>query len=345
MYDTSTTNSTNSRDFSFVLIPGYSLLALSCAIDVLRAANADAGDSIYTWRLLAHESGPIESSSGLQLPCEAASMHHPDSFGDRNVVAIVGGDGSHNFFDEELYRWLRNFVNSDTVIGSISDGAFIAAECGLFYNHRSTIHWKCLEAYKVRFPDLDCRASILELDRKRFSCAGGTASLDLFLHFVHEDFGAEGVAKINDNYFHDAVRDSSISQHMAQAYRFANRSKLLAEAMTLMTQNLEQPLSIAEIAHRIGTTHRSLDRLYNKHLGLSPGKYFRQLRLARAGGLLLQTGLPISEVALSCGFNTASHLGTHFRQSYGLTPNQYRKRGVAAQPIEYNNELATEQIH
>lgn len=325
------------RDFSFVLIPGFSLLALSSAIDVLRAANVDVGTDIYRWRLLAHRAGPIDSSSGLQLPCESFETCAVDGFDKRSVIAIVGGDGSHNFHDEALSQWLRQFSISDSIVGSISDGAFVAADCGLFYNHRSTIHWKCLEAYKARFPELDCRASILEFDRRRFSCAGGTASLDLFLHFVHEDFGAEGVAKINDNYFHDTVRDSSISQHMAQAYRFASHSKLLAEAMRLMTQHVEQPLPIAVIADRVGTTHRSLDRLYKKHLGMSPGKYFRKLRLARAGGLLLQTGLPISEIAFSCGFNTASHLGTHFRHTYGLTPNQYRKRSVASAPLEYND--------
>ncbi len=314
------------RDFTFVLIPGFSLLALSCAIDVLRAANADAGHPVYRWFLASADNDSVNSSSGLPLPTHPITQLEHDVLTDRSVVAVCGGDGSHNYHSASLTRWLRQLATRDVMIGSLSDAAFVLADCGLFYNHLSTIHWKCLDAYRTRFPDLECRASILEIDRRRFSCAGGTASLDLFLHFVHEDFGAEEVANITDNYFHDAVRDSSISQHMAQAYRYANRNKALAQALHMMAQNLDQPLSITSIARQVGTTHRSLDRTFNKHLGLSPGKYFRQLRLAKAAALLQQTGLPVSEIAVSCGFNTASHLGTHFRKSYELTPLQYRQQ-------------------
>lgn len=313
------------RRFTFVLIPSFSLLAVSCAIDALRAANIvdqeNGSDGCYRWQLAAISDQTVASSCGIALPTTPLNLLEPSQ-----VIAVCGGDSSHNFKSDTLTRWLRAESQSDVSIGSISDGAFVVAETGLFHGYRSTIHWKCQDAYRARFPNLDIRASMLELDRRRFSCAGGTSSLDLMLHFVRQDLGSDVMVKITDNYFHDTVRDSSQGQHMAEAYRHAARSRVLSDALAIMTANLDQSIPIAKISDQVGTSHRSLDRLFQKHLGQSPGQHFRKLRLSRAAALLTQTGLPVSEIALNCGFSTPSHLGRYFKAEYNLTPKQYRQK-------------------
>ena len=152
------------------------------------------------------------------------------------------------------------------------------------------------------------------------------------LHFIREDLGTTAVVSITDNYFHDTVRDSSQGQHLAEAYRHASKSRILSEALAIMSSHLDQSISIAEISRRVGTSHRSLDRLFQRHFGATPGQHFRKLRLSRAATLLTQTGLPVSEIALNCGFSTASHLGRYFRETYSQTPNQYRQAELAANP-------------
>ncbi len=314
------------RHFVFVLVPGFSLLALACAIDVLRAANRDGGSEVYGWQLASVRGESVLSSSGLPMETENIQAVSADNKAvQRSVFAICGGDTLQYDDSSELITMLKRIARSNVLIGSISDGAFLLAEAGLFNGYRSTIHWKCLDAYRARFPDLDTRASILEMDRNRFSCAGGTASLDLFLQFVLRDFGKAQVASIADNYFHDTVRDSSIDQDVAHAYRYASQSSVLAEALRIMSLNLDQPLSIADIARQAGTTHRSLDRLFARHIGHSPAQYFKKLRANRAANLLLQTAMPVSEIALASGFSTASHMGQYFKTVYNMTPTQYRQ--------------------
>lgn len=313
------------RQFVFILLPRFSLLAVSCALDALRAANLACVDrqreQAYNWQLASVDDVSVSSSCGIALPTTPLEQLET-----ANVIALCGGDSSHNYKSSGLNAWLHQRAQSDAWIGSISDGAFVLAASGLLQDHRSTIHWKCQEAYRARFPNLDVRASILEFDRRRFSCAGGTASLDLMLHFIRQDLGSEIIADIASNYIHDTVRDNTQAQDMTAAYRHAKRSRILAEAIALMTANLENSLPISAISARVGTTHRSLDRLFKRHLGVTPGQHFRYLRLARAASLLAQTGLPISEIALNCGFSTASHLGRNFRITYNMTPNQYRQQ-------------------
>ncbi len=296
-------NKISPRKFAFYLVPGFSLVAFSCAVDALRSANLESQNSQFTWQLIGEENILIQSSSGIDLECLAY-----EEMDDADAIVICGGERSHEYTNESFARWLRQKARENTMIGSISDGAYIVADAGLFDRHSSTIHWKCQSAYRERYPDLDIRASIFEVDGRRFSCAGGTASLDLMLHFISQLMEEDVVARIADNYFHDAIRGEDELQPMVNGYRLAAQSPLVSKALILMASNIEKTLLVTEIANDLNISHRQLDRLFKKHLKKSPARHYREMRLARAAGLLRQTGLTVSSIAQDCGFQSASHL-------------------------------------
>ena len=308
--------------FDFVLVPGFSLVALSCAVEVLRAARLEAPDVGFGWRLLSADgpAGVVASSSGIALETTAWS-----DAARADAIAICGGERTHHFRHAELEGRLREAARRGTMVGALSDGAFLVAETGLFDRARSTIHWKCQSAYRERHPGLDVRASILEIDGARFSCAGGTASLDLMLRLVARTLGIEAAGRIADNYVHDRMRGEDQMQHEASGFRFAGRSEAMVSALTAMEGNMETPLPIARVAAHAGTNPRQLDRLFRRHLGTSPSAHYRDIRLVRASGLLRQSDLSISEIAVSCGFTSPSHLARHFRARYGARPSEYRR--------------------
>ncbi len=308
-----------SKHFVFLLIPGFSLVALSCAIDALRAANAEADRALFQWTLAAESVGEIASSSGISIACIDVQ-----ETGSVDVVSVCGGDRSHLFASNKIDTWLKSRGRGITMIGSISDGAYVVAQAGLFDTVRSTIHWKCQSPYRERFPDLDVRTSIMEIDKNRFSCAGGTASLDLMLYFIAREMDNGIVGKIADNFFHDVVRNEEQLQPVTGGYRFAARNRTVSDALLIMEAELETPSPISNIAERLNVSHRQLDRLFKRYLETSPGQYYRDIRLARAAGLLRQTGLSVGEIALGCGFQSSSHLSRHFKARFGATPHQHR---------------------
>ncbi|MCY3701661.1 MAG: GlxA family transcriptional regulator [Rhodospirillales bacterium] len=313
----------------FVLVPGFSLLSLSCAVDALRAANLVLGRTVYAWRLsadfdhLASGDGVPSSSdirlSAVPLAARTSSDTPPD------LLAVVGGERSHHYDSEALAVSLKRAAARGARVGSISDGAFPVAANGLFDGYRSTIHWKCLDAYRERFPDLDIRTSIYEIDRDRFSCAGGTTSLDLMLTFVMEAHGARTASLVAENYAHDRIREAAQEQHVTAAIRMAGRNQHVAEAALLMEQHLEDPLSVDRIARAAGISPRQLTRLFRSQLGRSPGQFYLDLRVDRAASLLRQTSMSISEIAVGCGFQSASHLGRFLKRRHGATPGQWRR--------------------
>lgn len=310
------------RRYSFVLLPRFSLVSLACAVDALRGANQVLHEPGYMWRCVSAEGGTVTSSSGLTTETEPLTR----DFGQREVVVLCGGDSSHRYHNAKLNGWLHDHVKVGSQIGSISDGAFVAAAAGLFDHVSSTIHWKCLDAYRERFPELDIKPSIMEISVNRFSCAGGTSSLDLMLHFIQQEHGREVTSQVAENYFHDTIRDSAREQHLTNAFRMGSRNPVLAEALHLMENHLEARLTIANIAGLLGISRRQLDRIFKRELQRTPQEFYRFLRLTRAAGLLLQTSMSISEIALACGFQSASHLGQYFKPQYGDTPGRYRQR-------------------
>ena len=69
---------------------------------------------------------------------------------------------------------------------------------------------------------------------------------------------------------------------------------------------------------------RQLERLFRKYLNRSPARYYVELRLNRARLLLLQTNMPVIDVALACGFVSASHFSKCYRDFFGKTPRRER---------------------
>ena len=168
-------------------------------------------------------------------------------------------------------------------------------QLGLFAGCRSTIHWKCLAAYRELHPDLDVRASIYEIDGQRFSCAGGTAALYLFLRLVALDHGASLAAAVAENLITHDIRPAEDAQRTELVWLHGRRDVRLASAIMLMEENVERCLSVTEIAQRSGTALRQLERLFADHIGVGPSDYYWQLRVQRAARLLRQTPLRVEE--------------------------------------------------
>src|SRR5699024_81075 len=113
--------------FAFVLVPRFSMLALSSAIDTLRAANAVSGDTLYEWITVTPGGGDVEASSGLMFRTVALEDAGPASH-----VAVCGGERSHDWEPAGLRPWLRRRAHEGASVGALSDGAFVVAQAGLF---------------------------------------------------------------------------------------------------------------------------------------------------------------------------------------------------------------------
>ena len=99
----------------------------------------------------------------------------------------------------------------------------------------------------------------------------------------------------------------------------------VAEAIGVIRKRAVEGLSVKELLASVALNRRTLERHFVSVLGHTPLEEIRRVRLERAK-VLLQTDLPIYQVAEKSGFATAEYLATSFLQATGMTPTAYRRR-------------------
>ncbi|RDD60248.1 GlxA family transcriptional regulator [Ferruginivarius sediminum] len=314
------------QKIGFIIVPGFSMIALIPAIETLRLANRLSGRELYRWLLFSMDGGPVRGSNGFELNTDGDL----DKASELSTVAICAGVDVHKVNDKALLSWLRRMDRKGADIGALCTGSYILARAGLLDGYNCTIHWEQLAGFAEDFPDIEVTTELFEIDRQRFTCAGGTAGIDLMLNVVAMQHGHELAAQVADQFMHERIRDQHDHQRISLPARLGVRHPKLLSVIELMEKHLEEPLSRAQLARKAGLSTRQLERLFRKYLFRSPARYYLELRLNKARLLLLQTNMSVIDVALACGFVSASHFSKCYRDFFGRTPR--KERGLPAHP-------------
>ena len=308
------------QKLGFFLCPRFSMMAFASAIEPLRAANRLSGENLYEWRIFAATAEPVEASNGIAVVPERR-FDEIDRF---PTVIVCSGIGSERIRDERLFAWLRKLSRRGARLGAISGGAYALARAGLLEDRRCTLHWEHIPGFVEEFPRIDVTDDLFEIDGPVFTCAGGSASLDLMLHLIAGQHGHDLAAAVSEQFIHDRIRESTDRQRMTLRMRLGLSHPKLVAAIGFMEDNLETPASPEELARAIGLSSRQLERLFRKYLSRTPARYYLDLRLKRARSLLRQTSMSVLDVAVACGFASASHFSKRYRDLFGRTPRADR---------------------
>ncbi len=306
--------------FGFYLHPQFSMLGFTSAVEPLRVVNRLSGEDRYSWKLVSRDGRPVTASSGIEVVPHGGI----DDTEDLENLVIVAGLGVTDFHDKHLHAWLRRLARRGCRMGAVSTGSYILARAGLLEGHRCTIHWENLAGFREEFPDLDVTGELFEIDETRFTCSGGTASLDLMLRMIALEHGRQIATQVAEQFIHERIREKHDQQRMSLRSRLGISHPKLLKVIDLMEKNLEEPLPRADLARLSGLSVRQLERLFRKYLGRTPTRYYQELRLTRARRLLTQTSLSVLDVALACGFVSASHFSKCYREFFRRTPREER---------------------
>ena len=312
-----------SRRIGFLLVPQFSMIAFTSAIEPLRLANRAAGKPLYAWRLFSRDGRPVRGSNGVEITVDGA---YADA---RNVdsAIVCAGIDVQKFDHRNLMAILRRLSSFGAAIGAVCTGTYVLAKAGLLDGYQATIHWENYSGLLAEFPHLNVSQELFEIDRKRFTCAGGTAAIDMMLSVIMRDHGHELASQVTDQLIHHRIREASERQRMDLRARLGIAHPKLLAVVAQMEQHVEEPLSCPKLARQTGLSTRQLERLFCKYLGHSPTKHYLSIRLEHARYLLQQTSMPILSVGMSCGFVSASHFSKSYKDHFGRTPSAERKGG------------------
>lgn len=310
-------------DIGFLLLTGFSQLAFSAALEPLRMANHLAERPLYTWHLVSRDGTAVTASSGLPTAVDQALEPMPQL----DLLLVCGGVDVQSHCERETLTWLRRLAERHIPLGAVCTGGYVLARARLLDGYRCTLHWEHIGSLHEarRFPEVTFTSHLFVMDRDRYTCSGGIAPLDMMLNLIGRQQGLALAEAIAEEFIHERIRGVGDRQRSPLRVRLGHSHPKLEEVATLMEANLQEPLALDELARYAGLSRRQLERLFQRYVGCPPLKYYLELRLARARLLLQQTRMPITEVALACGFVSPPHFTKCYHDHFGHSPSGERK--------------------
>ena len=305
----------------FLLVPGFSLSALSGATEPLRIANRVDQEELYRCDLISIDGRRVTSNGGF---CLLPNLSIDDEC-EFSIVFIVSSLDAAKFQYQRAIDWLRDLAARGCKLGGLGCGTVLLARAGLLNGHHFTLPWQLLWDFVEEFPDTEVRRDLFCIDRDRLTSAGGTAGLDLILAFIEDQRGRETAIKVAEELAYTHIRPPEECQRMAVQWRYEVTDRRVVNCITLMEDNIEQPVPIVTLAHIVGLSPRELERVFKREFGCSPSRFYLELRLKRAQELLTHSTNSILSIALECGFSDGSHLGKYYREIFHQTPGCVRR--------------------
>jgi transcriptional regulator GlxA family with amidase domain len=310
----------------FYLVPQFPMMAFASAIEPLRSANRLRSERLFDWRLYSRDGAPVRASNGVDIAVHASI----DDAGPLDLLLVCAGTEDAGAGDAALVKWLRSLARRGTSIGGISLGAYAVARAGLLDGRRCALHWEGLAAFADAFPRIRTTSDIFVVDGNRRTCSGGTAALDMMLHLISERDGRALANDVSEQFIHPRIRETRDPQRMTLQTRLGVANDKLIAAIGMMEAASDEPRPVHAIAADVELSPRQLERLFGKYVNDTPSRYYLKLRLERARAMLVQTTKPILDVAVACGFASASHFSRCYRTIYGQRPSDARGATSAA---------------
>jgi len=310
---------------NFLVMPGCSLLTLASTVEPLRAANRQAGRTVFDWRFVSVDGISPITSSGIAWP--VSGKHDPSSRCD--VLAIIAGFGAPQMTDRKLIAHIYRAARNARLVIGIESGAWLLARAGLLDEHRAATHWEDFEEFAAAFPSVDLRPDRYVIDRRFVTTSGASPTFDMMVDLVRRELGLPAALDVATSFVHDDLRAAGDAQVNA-TLGDARHDPRLVRSIRIMETHVEAPVSIAAIAKRVSMSARGLEQLFSRQLGQTPGAYFLSLRLAAARRLVNDTRLSMTDIATRTGFSSESAFSRAFSRQFGLSPSASRKRPASA---------------
>ena len=308
-----------------LILPSFNVMATMALIDPFRAANYLSAKPLYSWQAVSLDTQLVTASNGFRI-ADAQPLSQAEAYFD--FVFVSASWTPEKYRDKRIYDWLRRCARAGAALGGLDTGAFILAFAGLLKGRSATVHYEHAAAFRELFPDIQTSDALFVIDSNRLTCCGGMAAGDLALEIIHMQHGID-LANASARYiFHDRLRSSAevqSPQHHEPVGYAAPRK--LREAIVLMERNLETPLPVSAIAATCGLSQRHMERLFRHHADVTPNRYYMDVRLDRARGMITQTEMSVLQVSVACGFASPEYFARVYRRRFGLTPSSDRTEG------------------
>jgi len=303
---------------------GLCTFEFGVAYEVFGLPRPEMGATWYRYSVCGIEPAPMKAAGGLTVT--------PDSglsiLDEADLIIVPGWRDPGGAVPADLIAVLRRAHARGARLASLCSGVFVLAATGLLDGRRATTHWRYADKLRARHPAITITPDVLYVDEGSIlTAAGSAAGIDLCLHIVRSDFGADAANSVARRLVVPPHRDGGQAQFIERPVPRSHEGARLSTLIEWMRHNLNGDLAVSRLAERAGMSTRTFQRRFEETTGSPPGEWIILERLARARELLERQDAPALEmVAESSGFRSVEVLRHHFRVRLKTSPSAYRSR-------------------
>lgn len=295
-------------------------LEFGIATELFSLARPELGVDWYEFEVVSADTGRLRASGGItyEAPTDLGVLEGA------GTVVLPGWRDPLERPPEALLDALVAAHSNGARIMSICSGVFVLAATGLLDGQAATTHWRYTELLRAMYPMIDVQPEVLYIDHgATLTSAGSAAGLDLGLHLIRRDYGAEIANLVARRLVIAPQRTGGQAQFIAAPVT-ATDSTSIAPTLDWAVGELSRPLSVGDLAAHAQMSPRTFARRFRADMGIPPHRWLVQQRVGLAQRLLETTRLSVDTIARECGFGSASTLRHHFQRGTLTTPSSYR---------------------
>jgi AraC family transcriptional regulator, transcriptional activator FtrA len=303
---------------------GLCTFEFGVAYEIFGLDRPEMGDGWYRYRLAAMEPGRLRAAGGLFVEADGdlAVLDEAD------LIIVPGWRDRDAPVPFDVCEALRRSHARGCRIASLCSGVFVLAASGILDGRRATTHWRYASDLAARYPAISIEPDVLYVDNGTLlTAAGSAAAIDLCLHIVRKDFGADAANRVARRLVVPSHRDGGQAQFIERPVAAVLESERLGALLDWMREHVADDQPLVRLAERAGMSLRTFQRRFEEMTGVAPGQWLIIERVQRAREVLEQEPeLGIEQVAQLSGFGAAATLRHHFRRVIGTSPTDYRQK-------------------
>ena len=313
--------SAETLDIDILVLPETNLILVASVIEPLRAANRISGQTLYRWRLFSPDGLAVETQSRIPVPVDGP--FRPDK--ERAPLFVLSSYQWRASDTPALRMQLSRTARHRSMMAGIESGSWLLAEASLLDGHSVTVHWEDREDFASTYPQISVIGERYVIDGKRITTGGSLPTLDLMLEIIRRRQGYSLALEVSRLFIYEQERGGGLLQVPALGnMRVADQR--VSQAVRVMEETVEAPLTLARLARRVGVSARHLQDLFRETMAVAPHRHYLALRLNAARRKVIETRLDFSEIAALTGFNSSSAFSRAYRAHYHESASETRRR-------------------
>ena len=313
------------KKLGFLIFDGFPMACLTSMIEPLRAANEITGKTTFSWQLIGETKSRVTSSAEVGFDPDI-SLKDVDGL---DYLYVLSAPQSEFKDSKHSNGILRKLVQHGMYIGGISGGVFLLARAGLLDGFTTSVHWCYRAAFEAEFPRLETVDDVIYSDRSRTTVSGAAAGFDLMLNLIEQQLDAEVMTEVACWFQHPLVRGAGVQQRIPTANSSSTDDMLppaIQKAVQLFSENMDEPISMTEVADIVGLSPRQMERKFKQETGQSPINFYRSKRMNAARQLVQYSGDSMSQIALAVGYSTSALMVKYYTEEFGISPQEDREK-------------------